>query len=265
MWMVQPLHKQAIYVILLRELKRYWRAKARMVMLIAQGFFFLLVFGLGLGHFIGRFGNAPNYLSFVTPGVIGMVLLSSSVFSGVQVIFDRHFGFLKEMLIAPVSRTSIVLGKILGSAVTASFHGITIMSVAAAFGAFQPSFALAMGIPAAIGVMLLIAAGFVAVGVVIGSILNDFHSFQLMSTFIMWPLFTLSGLFFPIDASPFAVQVAMLCNPLFYGVELLRWFLLGTITPILGPYGCLISIGVLSVFIVLMAAIASRLFSRVQV
>jgi ABC-2 type transport system permease protein len=262
--MVQPLHGQAIYVIFLRELKRFWRAKGRMISLLAQGFFFLAVFGLGLGRFVGRFGGV-NYLSYVSPGVIGMAILFASVLSGVSVIFDRQFGFMKEMLIAPVSRTSIVLGKILGSGVTASLHGLVLMLIAGLIGAFPPTLALVGGVPSAIGVMFLIAAGFVGLGVAIGSVLNDIHSFQSLATFIIWPLFVLSGAFFPIDASPFWLQVAMFCDPLFYGVELLRWCLLGTITPLLGPFGWLIALGVLVGFTVMIVGIGTYLFSHVEV
>ena len=262
--MVQPLSGQAIYVVLLRELKRYWRARSRIISSVVQSFFFLAVFGLGLGGFIGGFGGT-SYLSYLAPGIIGMGLLFGSVFSGVSVIFDRQFGFMKEMLIAPVSRTSIILGKILGGAVTASIQGVILMAVAGIMGAFAPTFALALGALAAIGVMLLITAGFVGLGVAIGSILNDFHAFQLLSTFVIWPLFMLSGVFFPIDVVPFPLQVAMLFDPMFYGVELLRWCLLGAGTPLLGPLGWLIGLGVLAGFNALMIGIGTYLFSRAQV
>ena len=262
--MVQPLSGQAIYVVLLRELKRYWRAKARIISSVAQSFFFLAIFGLGLGGFVGGFGGI-NYLSYMAPGVIGMGLLFGSVFSGVSVIFDRQFGFMKEMLVAPVSRTSIILGKILGGAATASIQGIILMGVAGIIGAFTPTITLLAGMLAAVGVMLLITAGFVGLGVAIGSILNDFHAFQLLSTFVMWPLFMLSGVFFPIDVVPLPLQVAMLLDPMFYGVELLRWCLLGTGTPIFGPLGWLISLGVVAGFDTLMIGLGTYLFSRAQV
>jgi ABC-2 type transport system permease protein len=262
--MVQPLSGQAIYVVLLRELKRYWRAKARIISSVAQSFFFLVIFGLGLGGFIGRLGDV-SYLSYLAPGVIGMGLLFGSIFSGVSVIFDRQFGFMKEMLIAPVSRTSIILGKILGGAATASIQGVILMAVAAVMGAFTPTITLVAGALAAMGVMLLITAGFVGLGVAIGSTLNDFHAFQLLSTFVMWPLFMLSGVFFPIDVVPFPLQVAMACDPLFYGVELLRWCLLGAGSPFLGSLGWLISLGVVSGFNALMVGLGTYLFSRAQV
>jgi len=262
--MVQPLYAQAVYVILLRELKLYWRAKTRIVASVAQSFFFLAIFGLGLGGFIGRFGGL-NYLSYLAPGIIGMGLLFGSVFSGVSVVFDRQFGFLKEMLIAPVSRISIILGKILGGAVTASIQGIILMTVAGLMGAYTPTLALAAGALAAIGIMFLITTGFVGLGVAIGSKLTDFHAFQLISTFVMWPLFMLSGVFFPIGVAPFPLQVAMFFDPLFYGVELLRWCLQGTATPLLGPLGWLIALGVLFSFSAVMVGIGTYLFSRAQV
>ena len=234
--MVQPISKQAIYVVLLRELKRYWRAKARVISSVAQSIFFLAIFGLGLGNFVGEVGDV-NYLSYIAPGVIGMGLLFGSVFSGVSIIFDRQFGFMKEMMVAPVSRTSIIIGKILGGAVTATIQGIILLIVAGLMGAFTPSLALVTGSFAAIGAMVLITSGFVGLGVAIGSSLNDFHAFQLLSTFVMWPIFMLSGVFFPIDGAPLILQVAMLADPMFYGVELLRWCLLGTGSSLLGPFG----------------------------
>lgn len=262
--MVQPISVQAIYVVLLRELKRYWRAKARVISSVAQSFFFLAIFGLGLGNFIGNVGDV-NYLSYMAPGVIGMGLLFGSVFSGVSIIFDRQFGFMKEMLVAPVSRTSLILGKIFGGATTATIQGIILLCVAAAMGAFVPSLVFVAGAVASIGAMLLITAGFVGLGVAIGSTLNDFHAFQLLSTFIMWPMFMLSGVFFPIDVAPLPLQVAMLCDPMFYGVELLRWCLLGTGTPLLGPFALPISLGVVVAFDILMILLGTYLFSKAQI
>ena len=262
--MVQPLSGQAIYVIILRELKRYWRAKARIVGSIAQSFFFLVIFGTGLGSFFGRAGGI-NYLSYLGPGIIAMGLLFGSVFSGVSVVFDRQFGFLKEMLIAPISRTSIVLGKILGGAITASIQGIILMTVAGLLGAFTPTPALILGMLAAVGIMVLISAGFVGLGVAIGSTLNDFHAFQLISTFVMWPMFMLSGVFFPIDTAPLPLQIAGLLDPMFYGVELLRWSLTGAGTPLLGSMGWAISLSILTGFTGVMIALGTVLFSRVQV
>jgi len=171
---------------------------------------------------------------------------------------------MKEMLIAPVSRASIILGKILGGAVTASIQGIILLTVAELMGAFKPTLLLVAGVVAAVGVMFLIA-GFVGLGVAIGSTLNDFHAFQLLATFVMWPLFMLSGVFFPIDVSPLPLQVAMLFDPLFYGVELLRWCLLGAGTPLLGPFGWPIALGVLTGFTAMMVGIGTYLFSRAQV
>jgi len=118
---------------------------------------------------------------------------------------------------------------------------------------------------AAVGAMLLITAGFVGLGVAIGSTLNDFHAFQLLSTFVMWPMFMLSGVFFPIDVAPLPLQVAMLCDPMFYGVELLRWCLLGTGTELLGSLGWLISLAVVAGFDVLMVGLGTYLFSRSQI
>ena len=132
-------------------------------------------------------------------------------------------------------------------------------------GAFTPSIALMAGAVASIGAMFLISSGFVGLGVAIGSTLNDFHAFQLLSTFVMWPMFMLSGVFFPIDAVPFVLQIVMLADPMFYGVELLRWCLLGAGTALLGPYGWLISLAVIAGFNALMIGLGTYLFSRAQI
>jgi ABC-2 type transport system permease protein len=262
--MVQPLSGQGVYVVLLRELKRFARAKSRIIGSMVQSFMFLAIFGLGLGSFLGGVGGV-SFLSYLAPGIIGMALLFGSVFTGVSVVFDRQFGFMKEMLVAPVSRTSIILGKILGGAITAAIQGVILMGVSALMGAFVPSLMLAVGAILAFGVMLLVSAGFVGIGVAIGSALNDFHAFQLITTFLMWPLFLLSGVFFPITVVPPAMQIAMLCDPMFYGVDLLRWCLVGVGAPILGSMGWLISLGVLAGFTALMIGIGTLLFSRAQV
>lgn len=260
---MEPISGQAIYVVLLRELKRFWRAKSRIIASIAQSFFFLLILGFGIG---GLFGGAlgGSYLTFIAPGIIAMSLLFASVFSGVSVIFDRQFGFFKEMLVAPVSRTSIISGKIFGGALTAAIQGFLILIISTLLGAYMIDFRFALGVFGAVGVMLLITAGFVGLGVAIGSALTDFHAFQLITTFVMWPLFMLSGVFFPIDTAPLPLQVVMLCDPLFYGVELLRFCLVGYITPILGPFGPLLALGVIVAFTLAMIAIGTVLFARAE-
>jgi ABC-2 type transport system permease protein len=250
-------------VVLLRELKRYWRAKARIIASIAQSFFFLAILGFGIGGIFGVGGG--TYLSYIAPGIIAMGLLFASIFSGISVIFDRQFGFLKEMLVAPVSRTSLIMGKILGGAITATIQGVLILIVSTLLGAYLIDLRFVAGIFAALGVMVLITAGFVGLGVAIGSALSDFHAFQLISTFILWPIFMLSGVFFPIDTAPLPLQLVMLADPLFYGVELMRFVLVGNMASILGPAGPYIALGVLVGFTMAMIAIGTVLFSRAQV
>ncbi|MFX1243820.1 MAG: ABC transporter permease [Promethearchaeota archaeon] len=259
---MQPISGQAVYVVLLRELKRFWRAKARIIASIAQSFFFLAILGFGIGGIFGIGG--VTYLSYIAPGIIAMGLLFASIFSGISVIFDRQFGFLKEMLVAPVSRTSLIVGKILGGAITATIQGILILVVSTALGAYLIDLRFAIGIFAALGVMVLITAGFVGLGVAIASALTDFHAFQLISTFILWPIFMLSGVFFPIDTAPLPLQLVMLADPLFYGVELMRFCLVGNMALILGPMGPWITLSVLVGFTLATIGIGTYLFSRAQ-
>ncbi|MFX1343258.1 MAG: ABC transporter permease, partial [Promethearchaeota archaeon] len=165
---------------------------------------------------------------------------------------------------APVSRTSIISGKIFGGALTASIQGFLILIISTLLGAYMLDYRFALGVFGAVGVMLLITAGFVGLGVAIGSALTDFHAFQLITTFVMWPLFMLSGVFFPIDTAPLPLQIVMLFDPLFYGVELLRFCLVGYITPILGPFGILLALGVIVGFTLAMIAVGTILFARAE-
>jgi|KBSMisStaDraftv2_1062788.scaffolds.fasta_scaffold01100_13 ABC-2 type transport system permease protein len=214
----------AIYILWLRELKRYIRSKAQIVASLGQPLLYLLVLGFGLGPIFQKSGNG-SYLQFVAPGVISMSILFTSVFSGIAMLWDRQFGFLKETLVAPVPRIQIMIGRTLGGATVAVIQGLLIMTVCLIAG-FRP-YNLAM-LPVVFLFMMLIAVVFAALGTAFGSILEDMQGFQLIMNFMVLPIFFLSGALFPLNNLPKVLSVITKFDPLTYGVDALRGTLIGS-------------------------------------
>src|SRR5438105_621671 len=213
----------AIYILWLRELKRYTRSRAMIVASLGQPLLYLLALGFGLGPVFQKAGNG-SYLQFVAPGVIGMTVLFSSVFSGIGLLWDRQFGFLKETLVAPVPRIRIMMGKALGGATVAVLQGMLVVIVCLLVG-FRPRSVAA--IPVAIFFMALIATVFASLGIAIGSKLENMQGFQLIMNFLVMPIFFLSGALFPLTNLPGGFKVVVSLDPLAYGVDGLRGALLG--------------------------------------
>lgn len=215
---------EAIYTIWLREIKRYLRAKERIISSLAMPIFWFLIFGSGMNIAMRLANTEVKYSDYIAPGIIAMALLFTSVSSGVSVIWDREFGFLKEILVAPISRTSIVIGKSLGGATTALLQGLMIIALSALFGVKFSLFSLVILLP----VMLLISVGFVNLGLIIGSLMETLEGFQLVMNFFVMPLFFLSGALFPIENLPYFLKFLSLLDPLTYGVDLMRNVIIGT-------------------------------------
>src|SRR5258708_22232986 len=187
-----------VYVLWLRQLKRFVRSRARIVGALGQPVLFLLALGFGLGPIFERAGQG-SYIQFLAPGVIAMTVLFTSIFSGIELIWDRQFGFLKETLVAPVPRLTIMIGRTLGGATVAVIQGIVVFAVCALAG-FRISGVAAL--PEALGFTALIALLFTALGTAIASVLPDFPGFQLAMNFLVMPLFFLSGALFPLSHVP---------------------------------------------------------------
>lgn len=208
----------AIYILWLRELKRYTRSRAQIVASLGQPLLYLLALGFGLGPVFRRAGNG-SYMQFVAPGVIGMSVLFSSIFSGLGLLWDRQFGFLKETLVAPVSRMQIMAGKTAGGATVAVIQGTLVMVICLIAG-FRPThFAL---IPLAFVFMVMIALLFAALGMAIGSGLQDMQGFQLIMNFLVMPIFFLSGALFPLDGLGVVMKYVTKADPLSYGIDGMR-------------------------------------------
>lgn len=217
----------AVYTIWLREMLKFARNKSRLVGTLGMPLFFLLFIGTGLNSaFQGvSLPGGVSYITFMAPGIIGMILLVGSVFSGLTVVIDKQFGFMKEILVAPISRTSIVLGKALGGATTALIQALLLLTFIFVFGVIPFSLeAVLLAVP----LMFLISVSFVNIGVLFASKLDDPHGFQIVMNFFIMPLFFLSGAFFPLDNLPVWLKTLSMIDPLTYGVDGLRNILLGT-------------------------------------
>ncbi|MDD5163704.1 MAG: ABC transporter permease [Candidatus ainarchaeum sp.] len=247
----------AIYIMWLREMKRFFRAKSRIIGNLSMPFIWLVIMGIGLSSSFSIPGVKFDYLAFIAPGVIGMTLLFSSIFSGISVIWEKQFGFLKEILVAPVSRTSIVLGKIFGSATISFINGVLIMIIAILIGSISIASLSVFSILLAIIFMILICLAFVSVGIAIASRLNNMEGFQMIMSFLVMPTFFLSGAFIPLQNAPLWMGTIAMFDPLLYGVDGLRGVFLGV-----SQFPIAIDLGVLAGFCVAMILLSSYLFRR---
>ncbi|MGD0144383.1 MAG: ABC transporter permease, partial [Rhizomicrobium sp.] len=212
----------AVYILWLRQFKRYIRSPARLVASLAQPMMFLIALGFGLGSIFARAGQG-SYIQFLVPGIVAMSIIFSSIFSGMEMLWDRQFGFLKETLVAPVPRFAIMLGRVAGGATTAMIQGAIVLIISTVFG-FRPHSWLV--VPEAFAVMLLISLLFSAFGMVVGSKMTDMQAFPLIMNFIVMPLFFLSGAMFPLHGLPTPLLIVATADPLSYGVDALRQLLI---------------------------------------
>lgn len=244
-----------IYILWLRQLKRYFRSRSRIIGSIGQPILFLVALGFGFGPIYQAAGGG-NYLQFLAPGIIAMAILFTAIFSGIETIWDRQFGFLKETLVAPVPRFNIMLGRTLGGATVALAQGIIVFLISLIAG-FRPDFS---SLPVALIFMSLIALLFTAFGTAIASLLDDMQGFQLIMNFLVMPIFFLSGALFPLQGLPNALRVAAWIDPLSYGVDGLRGTLVNG-----SHFGLGIDFIALGVITVLLLALGSYFFSKIQV
>ncbi|MFA6549518.1 MAG: ABC transporter permease [Candidatus Margulisiibacteriota bacterium] len=236
----------AIYILWIRDLKRYWYDKARIIASLGQPILFLFVLGTALSpSFTGPAG--VNFSEFIFPGIISMTVLFTSVFSAMSIVWDREFGFLKEVLVAPVSRWAIVVGKACGGASVAVIQGAIMLLLAPLVGVHLSFFIVVKSII----VMFLIAFAITGLGIVIAARMKEMEGFQMIVNFLIMPIFFMSGALFPLDRLPAWLTVLNRIDPLTYGVDLLRWVMLG-----INSFNPLIDIVLILAFALVMFAIA---------
>lgn len=243
---------EAIAMLVQRDLVRFGRERAQLYGSLARTVVWLFILGAGLRGSVTVPGNI-SYLKFVFPGQLAMAIIFSSLQSAISIIFDREFGFLKEILVAPIPRASVVIGKALAGATIATVQG-TIIFVFAPFVGIWPN---PLTILACIGVMLLVGLGLTGVGILIAAKMTSFEGFGTINNFVVLPLYLTSAAQFPLNRAPQWLRVIARANPLTYAVDVLR----GLIDNI-WTYNAAIDLGVLTVFAVVVLSAATYAFTR---
>ncbi len=255
---------RAMLMVWRRDIIRLFRMPTRIITGIAQPLLFLFVLGAGLESAIGSKGAAGvNYQQYLFPGILAMSVLTSALFSAIAIVWDREFGFLREMLVAPVRRSTLVLGKALGGGSVSVIQGLVLVILAPIIGvSFTVSSFFEM-----LGLLLLLAFSLTAFGIVIASRMQRMESFQMVMALVLQPMLFLSGAIFPLDALPGWLTVLTLLNPATYGVDAIRRTILPQSTP-LELFGEVVPIWLDAVitlgFGVAMLALAVKLFGKTE-
>jgi len=250
------------YTLWLREVKRYLRDRTRIVSSFFQPLLWLVIFGSGLRFSASalQLGNL-TYEQYIFPGIVGQTLLFTSMFMGISVIWDREFGFLKEIMVAPVSHFSVFLGKMLGDSTDAVIQGILVFVLGALLGSALGITLNIVVFAEALPIMVLITFGLVGIGLTVASFIESLESFGVIQSFINLPLFFLSGAIIPLRGNvPSWLQIASKVVPLTYGVDALRTIVAGNAWQPLQPL--YINLLVVCAFDIVMITIGTLAFSR---
>ena len=245
-----------VYILWLREVKKYLRSRTQIIASLGSPLMYLGVLGFSLGPVFKRAGEG-SYLQFMAPGIIGMTVLFTAMFSGIAMLWDRQFGFLKETLVAPVPRIAIMLGRTLGGATVAILQG-TIIFIMTLIAGFRPQSVLA--VPVAFLIMILIAIVFAALATAIGSSLKEMQGFQMVMNFLVMPIFFLSGALYPLRDLPVVLTVLTRLDPLTYGVDGVRGMLTG-----ITHFGVAFDVAVLIGVGILFLMLGAWRFSKIEV
>jgi len=244
-----------VYILWLRQMKRYLRSRSRLIGAIGQPILFLLALGYGIGAVYKRAGQG-DYIQFLVPGIILQTLLFSGVFWGIQILFDKRFGFLKEMLVAPVPRLRILLGNALGGATISLIQALLVFIIAFILGFRIQDWSL---LPVAFLTMVVMAVTLTSFGAGIASMVEDFQGFQGINNFLIFPLFFLSSALYPLTHVPKLLRIAASANPLSYSVDALRWTLTHQT-----HFGLPKDLIVMAIALVVCVAFAVNRFDRIQ-
>ena len=207
----------AIYVIVAREFKKFVRERSRLVSAIARPLVWLFLVGAGMSRLVPPV-DGVSYMQFIFPGILGMTILFSSMFSSLSIIWDKEFGFMKEILVAPVSRLTIVIGKALSGSIVSTLQAVIVLLL-------FPLLGLKLGVTdiiSAVFICMLVSFSVSAFGIVIATFYESYESFSAIMNFIIMPMFFLSGAMYPVKLLPEALRFAAKLNPLTYGVDALK-------------------------------------------
>ncbi len=212
------------WVVAYREILRFVGERSRIISSFSFPLVFLIIFGAGFGRVIGSLAPGVDFIKFMYPGIVAMTVLTSSLFAGVSVVWDREFGFLREILVAPIGRTGIVLGKAIGATLTALLQALIMLILAPILGvSLTPQIVLGL-----IPLVAILSLGLSGLGILIASFMTSQQGFQLLIQLLIFPLIFLAGVFFPVNNVPTWMEVISKLNPLTYGVDAIRQIFLGS-------------------------------------
>ncbi len=217
---------RGVYTIWYRDILRFWHDKIRMAGSITFPLLFLFVFSSGLSARMGFLAPGIDFAQFMFPGIIGMTVLMSSFMAGMSVVWDREFGFLKEVLVAPISRASVAVGKTLGSATVALLQGTLILLFAPLVGVSLSVWTVLALLP----LMLLLSVAMGSLGILLATRIKSMEAFQVVMQMLLFPMVFLSGVFFPLQGLPAWMNILVKINPATYGIAPIRQVMLGTST-----------------------------------
>ncbi|MEW6053298.1 MAG: ABC transporter permease [Nitrospirota bacterium] len=248
----------AVYVIVAREFKKFTREKSRLFSAIARPLLWLFIVGAGISRLVPHDTGVP-YTQFIFPGIIGMTILFSSIFSSISIIWDKEFGFMKEILVAPVSRFSIVIGKALSGTIVSTIQAVIILALFPFLG-----FRLGMlQIVEVIAVCVSLSFCISAFGIVIATFYDSYESFSVIMNFIIMPMFFLSGAMYPVKLLPGMLQLVARLNPLTYGIDIIKHVMFPDMAGRMGPdFSLITSISVILAASVCFVLVAGRAFER---
>ena len=251
----------AVWALAKRELLGFWRNKSRVISSRAQGILFLFVFAGGFSSLSITIDGVPvDSKAFTASGIAAIVILFTGIFGGMSIFRDKMFGFMKELLVAPVSRRTLMFGRTLGISLQTLIQVLIMIGLSITFGYYGYDINLIWRVMLVLPVALLASMGIVGVGLTISTRLNDMQSFGLIQTFIVMPMFWLSGALFAFNSVPLPMQVIMMCNPFTYSVDLFRLMLLGV-----SYFPFWLDLIVMVVFGAILILIGARSFNKMEV
>ena len=245
-----------LVVLWLRQMRRYIRSGSRLLGSLGQPILLLLALGYGIGAIYKRAGEG-NYMQFLVPGIITQTVLLSAIFWGMIILQDKRFGFLAEMLVAPVSRLRILLGSAIGGATISIIQGVMVFFISFVLGFRPHDWAL---VPAAFLVLVFMSIALTCFGAGIASMVEDFQGFQGINNLLVMPLFFLSGALYPLNNVPTFLRIISTCNPVTYMVDALRYLLSGQ-----SHFGITKDLIVMTVTFIVTLTFAVNRFNRIEI
>jgi ABC-2 type transport system permease protein len=247
----------AIYVIVAREFIKFIRERGRLVSTFARPLLWLFLVGGGMSRMVSPDMGMP-YMQFIFPGIIGLTILFSSIFSSISIIWDKEFGFMKEMLVAPVSRFSIVVGKALSGTVVSTLQALVILLL-------FPLIGLKLGIIQIVSILFISAMlsfCLASLGILIATFYESLESFSVIMNFIVMPMFFLSGAMYPVKLLPHVLGFFTRINPLTYGIDALKYMIFPEKKLLTHDFPLSLDIAVIIIASVIFVSIAAMVFER---